>query len=58
MFTSGLATYSVTRREDIDLYTALIGGLVDAQLANDPGGDRWRRLLDRSVDMYADNVGL
>jgi len=58
MFTSGLATYSVTRREDIDLYTALIGGLVDAQLANDPGGDRWRRLLDRSVEMYADNVGL
>ena len=36
----------------------IIGGLVDAQLANDPGGDRWRRLLDRAVDMFADNLGL
>ncbi|MCZ2403052.1 TetR/AcrR family transcriptional regulator [Paenarthrobacter sp. Z7-10] len=53
-----LAGYSVTRQEDIDLYTALIGGLVDAQLANGPGGDRWRRLVDRTVEMYADNLGL
>ena len=28
-------------RQDLDLYVALVGGLVDAQLANDPGGDRW-----------------
>jgi AcrR family transcriptional regulator len=56
--TADMAFYGVTRREDIDLYTALVGGLIDAQLANDPGGDRWRRLLDRAVTMYADNVGL
>jgi AcrR family transcriptional regulator len=43
---------------DIDLYTALIGGLVDQQWANDPGGSRWGRLLDRAIDMYADNLGL
>nr|WP_158289141.1 TetR/AcrR family transcriptional regulator [Rhodococcus sp. SMB37] len=42
----------------VDLAVALVGGLIDAQFANDPGGDRWRRLLDRAVDMYADNVGL
>lgn len=42
----------------IDLYTALLGGMVDQQLANDPGGDRWARLLDRAVDMYADHLGL
>ncbi|MDQ3105345.1 MAG: TetR/AcrR family transcriptional regulator [Actinomycetota bacterium] len=41
-----------------DLWVALVGGLVDAQLANDPGGTRWRRLLDRTVDMYADHMGL
>lgn len=41
-----------------DLYTALIAGLVSQQLANDPGGTRWRRLLPRAVDMYADEVGL
>ena len=38
--------------------TAIIGGLVDQQLANDPGGDRWGRLVDRVVDMLADNLGL
>ena len=43
---------------DIDLYTALLAGLVDQQWANDPGGSRWARLLDRAVDMYADNLDL
>jgi len=53
-----LAKYDVTRQEDVDLCIALVGGLIDAQLANDPGGDRYSRLLDRAVDMYADNLGL
>jgi len=43
---------------DIDLYTALVGGLADQQWANDPGGTRWARLLDRAIDMYADNLDL
>jgi AcrR family transcriptional regulator len=43
---------------DIDLYTAVVAGLVDQQWANDPGGDRWFRLLDRAIDMYADNLEL
>jgi AcrR family transcriptional regulator len=41
-----------------DLYTALISGLVEQQLANDPGGDRWSRLLDRAIDMYADEMNV
>jgi len=45
-------------QQDVDLYTALLGGLVDAQWANDPGGTRWVRLVDRAVDMYADQLGL
>ncbi len=53
-----LARYGVTRQEDVDLSIALVGGLIDLQLANDPGGDRYSRLLDRVVDMYADNLGL
>jgi AcrR family transcriptional regulator len=57
-FRERLEELGVTRAEDVDLCTALIGGLVDSQLANDPGGDRWGRLLDRTVDMFADNVGL
>ncbi len=57
-FRARLAALGVTSDEDIDLCTALVGGLVDAQLANDPGGRRWGRLVERAADMYADNVGL
>ncbi len=57
-FRGRAAHHGLTRPEDVDLYTALVGGLVDAQLANDPGGQRWSRLLDRAMDMYADNLGL
>jgi AcrR family transcriptional regulator len=53
-----LATFAITAQEDIDLFVALVGGLADAQLANDPGGDRWSRLLDRAVDMYVRDLGI
>lgn len=53
-----LARHGVSGRDDVDLFVAIVGGVVDAQLANDPGGDRWSRLLDRAVDMFADNVGV
>jgi AcrR family transcriptional regulator len=52
-----LAKHAITAQEDIDLYVALVGGLADAQLANDPGGDRWSRLLDRAIDMYLHDLG-
>lgn len=34
-----------------DLWTAVMSGLASQQLANDPGGTRWERLLDDAVDM-------
>jgi AcrR family transcriptional regulator len=52
------ARHGITSQEDLDLYVALVGGLVDAQHANDPGGDRWSRLVDRAVDMFVDNLDL
>jgi AcrR family transcriptional regulator len=52
------ARHGITAQEDLDLYVALVGGLVDSQHSNDPGGDRWSRLLDRAVDMFADNLEL
>jgi AcrR family transcriptional regulator len=52
------ARHGITSPEDLDLYVALVGGLVDAQHANDPGGDRWSRLLDRAVDMFVDSLHL
>jgi AcrR family transcriptional regulator len=44
--------------DDFILLLAIITGLVDQQIANDPGGDRFSRLLPRAVDMWADGVGL
>jgi AcrR family transcriptional regulator len=43
---------------DSDIWTAMIDGMINQQLANDPGGTRWSTLLDRAVDIWADGVGL
>lgn len=43
---------------DGDVYTALVSGLASQQLANDPGGERWRRLIPRVISMFADDLGL
>jgi AcrR family transcriptional regulator len=53
-----LAGIGVTDRGDIEIWFAIMGGLVDQQLANDPGGVSRKALLDRAVDMWADVVGL
>ena len=67
-YASSVATYQVmlteaarwglTRQQDTDLFAAVIGGLIDGQLANDPGGQRYARLIDRAMDMFADGLGL
>jgi AcrR family transcriptional regulator len=41
-----------TDPRDLDLYTGLMTGLIDQQISNDPGGDRWYRLLDDALDMF------
>jgi AcrR family transcriptional regulator len=48
---SGFARAGVTDPDASDLATAVLTGLTSQQLANDPGGDRWRRLVDRAADM-------
>jgi AcrR family transcriptional regulator len=55
---SVLSEIGIHRQADLDLYTALIGGLVNQQLANDPKGDRWRALLPRALTLFADDLGL
>jgi len=42
--------------EDFDLWTALVSGLSSQQLANDPGGDRYTRLVDEAVAMFTAHV--
>ena len=43
-------------RGDIDCLVAITAGLMQAQLANDPGGDRWVRHLDRMIDLHLDHA--
>lgn len=42
----------------LDLWTALVTGLTDQQISNDPGGTRWERLLDEAIDMFCDHAGI
>ena len=47
-----LAANGVGDPAHCDIWTALTTGLVDQQIANDPGGDRWSRLIDEVVAMF------
>jgi AcrR family transcriptional regulator len=47
-----LALNGVTNPDHVDMWTALTTGLVDQQISNDPGGDRWARLIDDFVTMF------
>jgi AcrR family transcriptional regulator len=53
-----LRNVGVTESSDFDIATAMIAGLINQQLANDPGGTRWSALLDRAIDILADGAGL
>ena len=46
----------VTDRGDIDCLVAMTAGLIEAQLSNEPGGDRWLRHLDHMTDVLVDNA--
>ena len=48
---AGFARAGITDPDASDLATAVLTGLTSQQLANDPGGDRWQRLVDRAADM-------
>jgi len=50
--TSQLAALGFDDPQTIDLWTALLTGLTDQQISNDPGGTRWEGLVDRAVDMF------
>lgn len=45
-----LAEAGVRDESDIDLWTAVLTGLASQQVSNDPGDDRWVRLVDVAVD--------
>jgi AcrR family transcriptional regulator len=51
-----LTSLGIRTLEGFDLWTALIAGLSSQQLANDPGGDRYKKLIDDAVAMFTDHV--
>ncbi len=51
-----LQSAGIERQADIDCYIAMVAGLVDAQIGNDPTGNRWTRHLNRLSDMYLDEA--
>lgn len=53
---SVLAAAGISDSADFDLWTALVAGLATQQLANDRGGDRYTRLIDDAVAMFAEHV--
>jgi len=46
----------VTDPGDVDCIVAVAAGLMDAQVANDPTGDRWIRHTDRLIDLLVDDA--
>jgi len=41
---------------DLDCMIAVVAGLTDAQISNDPTGDRWIRHTDRLIDLLIDHT--
>jgi hypothetical protein len=46
----------VTAEGDIDCIVAITAGLIEAQLSNNPGGNRWVRHLNRLIDLLVDDA--
>jgi AcrR family transcriptional regulator len=52
-----LRAAGVDDEDAVDVFTALLSGLTSQQHSNDPGGDRWLRLVGPAVDMFFDHFG-
>ncbi len=55
-FSQVLVDAGITGAASLDLWTAVLTGLVNQQVSNDPGGDRWAGLVDEAVDMFLAHV--
>ncbi len=51
-----LAASGLTDPRDLDLLTGVTAGLTNQQISNEPGGDRWVRLVDEAMEMYFEHV--
>lgn len=51
-----LAVLGIADAAGLDLWTAMMAGLASQQLANDPGGTRWRERVPDAVDMLLNHI--
>jgi len=51
-----LAAIGIDDPKALDLLTAIGTGLTDQQISNDPGGDRWSRLVDEAMEMFFEHM--
>ena len=54
--TTRLAAMGITDQRSLDLLTAIGTGITDQQISNDPGGDRWTRLVDEAMEMFYEHA--
>ena len=52
-----LAIVGVSGQAWLDIWTAMLTGLASQQISNDPGGDRWKQLVDPVVEMLLREAG-
>lgn len=53
-----LTAMGIRRPQARDLWTALVTGLANQQIANDPDGDRWELLTGEAVEMFMNHAEL
>lgn len=53
---AALNRFGVAEPEDLDLFTAVASGLAAQQVANDPTGDRWVRLVPTAAQMLINDI--
>ena len=53
-----LARNGVKDPRHFDIWIAVMTGIVDQQISNEPGGDRWTRLIDDVVRMLLDHFSI
>jgi len=50
------AEHGLDRPEVVDLFTAVGSGIAAQQNSNEPGGDRWTRLVDDAAVMFVRHI--
>lgn len=58
LLVDALSAAGVSAERDVDRFMAYLSGLAAQQIANDPGGDRWSRLVDDTVDSFIGSTSI